>query len=484
MFYKGIYMQRLPINKLYARVVKSLGASRGPEKSVSGILADVCAHFGFAWAAVYTADHRKLFYQGEFFSITNEPKPADMVDLSAVLSAGHMEELFAAPVFYSSRYSESVAASVKLARFFRVGTFVFVPIKNKEETLLGFVLMADRRGRLQLDEESLEAAYAVLTIVSNHVELGIYQKKLEQAQEYLTRIMDHMGIDIYVTDFYTHEVLFANKSMALPYGGVEKMVGRVCWEVLYEGKTEQCDFCPQPKLIDENGQPTKLYSWDYQRPFDGSWFRVFSAVFHWVDGRLAHVISSVDITENKNNEMLIRQLAYYDTLTGLPNRRFLLEEGEKALGRMDEQGAEGYILFFDLDNFKQVNDTMGHDVGDALLAKIGETLQENPLTKDRVYRHGGDEFVVLCENTDRAALDAVTGYILERFSQPWWVKGEAPLCRASVGVVRYPADGREFDVLVHKADVAMYEAKKKGKNMVQFYRPDMVLRGVNNAFSR
>ncbi len=93
-------------------------------------------------------------------------------------------------------------------------------------------------------------------------------------------------------------------------------------------KVKPCDFCPQPKLVDQHGEPSKIYSWDYQRPFDGAWFRVLSGTFRWLDGRLAHVVSSVDITENKNNEALIARLANYDPLTNLPNRRKLMADCE------------------------------------------------------------------------------------------------------------------------------------------------------------
>ena len=112
--------------------------------------------------------------------------------------------------------------------------------------------------------------------------------------------------DIYVNSFDSHDMLYANESMAAPYGGIEHFEGKKCWQALYKDKTGECEFCPKKHLIDENGQPTKVYSWDYQRPFDKCWFRVFSAAFAWIDGQIAHVITSVDINHQKTIEEELR----------------------------------------------------------------------------------------------------------------------------------------------------------------------------------
>ncbi|MCD7874496.1 MAG: GGDEF domain-containing protein [Acidaminococcaceae bacterium] len=191
----------------------------------------------------------------------------------------------------------------------------------------------------------------VLPMFGRYLGVRVYRNRLAFASNSLESILDNTGIDIYVNDFYNHDILYANKSMAAPYGGIAQFLGRKCWEVLFPGQNGPCSFCPQQKLIDENGEPTKIYSWDYQRPFDGSWFRVFSAAFRWVDGRLAHVVSSADITENKHNEALIEYLANYDALTELPNRRMLVQECERRLAQL-EDGGKGYLLFLILTALK------------------------------------------------------------------------------------------------------------------------------------
>ncbi|MEA5003896.1 MAG: GGDEF domain-containing protein, partial [Christensenella sp.] len=236
-----------------------------------------------------------------------------------------------------------------------------------------------------------------------------------------------------------------------------------CWEALFPGQIGPCDFCPQEKLIDEQGAPTKVYSWDYQRPFDGSWFRVFSAAFVWVDGRLAHVVSSADITENKRNEAMIEKLANYDQLTGLPNRRMLIRECE---GRIDKATAteQGYLLFFDIDGFKAINDNFGHDEGDEFLIQLGKFFSSIPMIGDSIYRNGGDEFVAVLggEAITKANIRSLVGFIHERFKKPWKLKTGEIYCSASIGVSCYPEDGTTAEELLKKADMAMYQVKKAG----------------------
>ena len=222
------------------------------------------------------------------------------------------------------------------------------------------------------------------------------------------------------------------------------------------------------KLIDENGEPTKIYSWDYQRPFDGSWFRVFSAAFRWVDGRLAHVVSSADITDNKRNEALVEYLANYDSLTNLPNRRMLVKECERRIDKTQE-GGEGYLLFFDIDGFKKINDTFGHEAGDEFLVQLGQFFSGIPLLHDAIYRNGGDEFIAIIDgDKTEANIRNLASFIHRRFAQPWRLKRGEVFCNVSIGVARYPEDGRTAEELLLKADQAMYKVKKAGGKGVLF----------------
>lgn len=309
----------------------------------------------------------------------------------------------------------------------------------------------------------------LLAMLGRYIGVRVYQNKLSFAKNSLESILDNTGIDIYVNDFHTNKVLWVNKSMAAPYGGPSAFLGKRCWQVLFPGQSGPCDFCPQQHLLDENGNPGKVHVWDYQRPFDGAWFRVFSTAFRWVDGRLAHVVSSADITDNKRNEELIQYLANFDSLTGLPNRRKLINDCDILIDHI--QGRDkGYLLFFDLDGFKAINDNYGHDSGDEFLVQLGEFFLGIPMLKNRIYRHGGDEFVALIDGSvTKDNIRSLVNFIHERFKGTWSLKKGEISCNTSVGVASYPEDGTTSEVLIRKADHAMYEIKKKGGAGICFY---------------
>ena len=196
---------------------------------------------------------------------------------------------------------------------------------------------------------------------------------------------------------------------------------------------------------------------------------MFSAAFRWVDGRLAHVVSSADITDNKRNEELIEYLANFDSLTGLPNRRKLINDCTILIDHIQNRG-NGYLLFFDLDGFKAINDNYGHDSGDEFLIQLGEFFLGIPMLKNRMYRHGGDEFVALIDGSVmKDNIRSLVNFIHERFKKPWSLKKGNVFCNTSVGVACYPEDGNTSEELIRKADHAMYEIKKKGGAGICFY---------------
>ena len=206
-----------------------------------------------------------------------------------------------------------------------------------------------------------------------------------------------------------------------------------------------------------------MYSWDYQRPFDGCWFRVISAAFRWTDGRLAHVISSSNINEAKNNELLIKKMAFYDLLTGIPNRRKLEIDLENMIDRARKNGDEVAVLFLDLDNFKAVNDHYGHNGGDVLLKHVSHLFFHDPLTADRCYRYGGDEFIFVFENVNFTQAQNHGKQIIELLETPFELEGDRLSCSGSFGIACYPKDGEDYWELLDKADDEMYASKQHNR---------------------
>jgi diguanylate cyclase (GGDEF)-like protein len=186
-----------------------------------------------------------------------------------------------------------------------------------------------------------------------------------------------------------------------------------------------------------------------------------------------------DITDRKTAEAHTHQLAYFDALTGLPNRRMLIERIHGALGSAQRSAQFGALLFVDLDNFKQINDARGHSVGDILLKQVAQRLSQDVRGEDLVARLGGDEFVVLAGNlgtdAESAALHAraVADKVREVLETPYTIDGTAYGCTASVGITVYPKKGESVDDLLREADIAMYRAKVAGRNRIAFFEAAM-----------
>ena len=179
----------------------------------------------------------------------------------------------------------------------------------------------------------------------------------------------------------------------------------------------------------------------------------------------------MDITRRKNHEDQIRRLAHFDALTGLPNRNLLMQLLRHAVGRA-RHGAPLALLFIDLDGFKAVNDSLGHEVGDALLAAFAQRLGGSLRPSDTAARLGGDEFVVVVEDVElHADIDALAERILISATTPFRVNGHDCRVSASIGIARYGPACADADLLVKAADTAMYAAKRGGKNGFRFHEP-------------
>jgi diguanylate cyclase (GGDEF)-like protein/PAS domain S-box-containing protein len=173
----------------------------------------------------------------------------------------------------------------------------------------------------------------------------------------------------------------------------------------------------------------------------------------------SQIFSALDITERKRAEARVQHLAYYDPLTGLANRRLLAEQAASLLRVAQAEKRAMAVMYLDLDRFKYVNDTQGHEAGDLLLIETAQRLRECIENQDILARLGGDEFAFVLLDADLVKAAEMAGKILGALDKPFWIKGQEMHIGGSIGITRYPVDGTDLDTLYKHADIAMYQAK-------------------------
>ncbi|GGI71482.1 diguanylate cyclase domain-containing protein [Shewanella gelidii] len=218
------------------------------------------------------------------------------------------------------------------------------------------------------------------------------------------------------------------------------------------------------------------------RPNDGQkrWIECRGKVIKSNDGTPEKISGFIqDITEHKETEQKIEMLAFYDPLTLLPNRRLLLDRLKQVLSSSARSTSSNALLFLDIDHFKTLNDTHGHDYGDMLLKKIAKRLGKNIREGDTLARIGGDEFVIVLEGLSEHALTAATqtetisNKILQVLAKPYRLKDIHYNSSISIGVVLFKDHQTDTTELMKQADIAMYQAKLAGRNTLKFFDPKM-----------
>lgn len=289
-------------NAFLLHFLERLNGCESIENKITESLTDICEYYGFKRGFIYQTDGFRYFYLKETVGnsdniLRQRFEISEMTNQHAARINGKNKP------FYACRNQNTSWNDVDIVDFYKVDSLLIRQIQDSEGKIIGF---GDREHAISFTDEELQVIHLILGSLSKEIAVREYKEREVRASKTLSSIMNNMGVDIYVNSFDSHDMLYANESMAAPYGGIEHFEGKKCWQALYKDKTGECEFCPKKHLIDENGQPTKVYSWDYQRPFDKCWSRVFSAAFAWIDGQIAHVITSVDINHQKTIEEELR----------------------------------------------------------------------------------------------------------------------------------------------------------------------------------
>ena len=292
-------------NAFLLHFLERLNGCESIENKITESLTDICEYYGFKRGFIYQTDGFRYFYLKETVGnsdniLRQRFEISEMTNQHAARINGKNKP------FYACRNQNTSWNDVDIVDFYKVDSLLIRQIQDYEGKIIGFIGFGDREHAISFTDEELQVIHLILGSLSKEIAVREYKEREVRASKTLSSIMNNMGVDIYVNSFDSHDMLYVNESMAAPYGGIEHFEGKKCWQALYKDKTGECEFCPKKHLIDENGQPTKVYSWDYQRPFDKCWFRVFSAAFAWIDGQIAHVITSVDINHQKTIEEELR----------------------------------------------------------------------------------------------------------------------------------------------------------------------------------
>ena len=327
---------------------------------------------------------------------------------------------------------------------------------------------------------AIQGGFSHKRLQQSEARLRDRSRELLESHHLLQSIIDNAPVRIFWKDRQLR-YLGCNPAFARDAGKSHplELIGRDDYEM---GWFEQADFYRADDLsVIESGQ-SKI---DYEEPQttpDGSqiWLSTSKVPLRDSEGQILGVLGIYqDITDRKQATNLIEHQASYDFLTELPNRRLLLTYLRNAIAISRRHGHFGAVLFLDLDNFKHVNDSLGHPVGDAVLQEVAARLKRTLREEDIPARLGGDEFVVLCselsDHPESAAkkANAVAERIKTALSTPYHIQGFSLHLTPSVGVVLMPMEDEDADDILKHADTAMYRAKKAGRNTIRFYLPSM-----------
>jgi diguanylate cyclase (GGDEF)-like protein len=294
---------------------------------------------------------------------------------------------------------------------------------------------------------------------------------LHESVEKLRLAVEAADLYYWEWDAASGEIQFGHSpggAIGLPGGA------RLPWQdyVSYVHPEDRERYLAAGRAAFERGEPLAV---EYRVEGEGGRLRWFSArgkPLADAAGRVYRMIGvSQDITERKRQDEEARFLAYHDSLTGLPNRRLLDDRLKQAVFLAQRRDSGVAVMLIDLDRFKQVNDSLGHRAGDAVLREVGHRLSGCVRKADTLARHGGDEFVIVIPDLQMESdCQVVAEKVLHALETPFRVDGREFRIGASIGISLYPADAGDGEMLLRNADVAMYRAKQLGQNNYLFYR--------------
>lgn len=330
----------------------------------------------------------------------------------------------------------------------RISAGVFLPIEMNGKNSM-YLCFFERGSERIWDINDIKFMNDVKRIIQSILAKRIAKKSLTASYASLEAILENMRCGIYVKDPADGRVLYTNQKFQAAFGEILEKYGMDN----HIAETLASKGCYQEYFFEEE-----------QR-----WLELDCNRIKWVDGKDVELSAVFDITDKKVYQKKAEKQTNYDSLTGIYNRIRCEEDMNSCLRKTIQNGEKGAFLYLDLDDFKYINDGLGHHYGDILLQNIAKQLAGIPGLEDSCYRVGGDEFAMIVKPVYERELYRIIEDIGTLFSRPWMLKGKEYYCTMSMSVVRFPTEGDRFETIIKKADAALFDAKDSGKNRIIFY---------------
>lgn len=343
-----------------------------------------------------------------------------------------------------------------------------VPIKFKIKNKSGRTILLAGKG-VSIADEKDTGRYIV--IVQDITERDRAERDLLESEERYRKLVEFSPETTLI--HINREIIYVNQAGVELIGAhnSEQVIGRDVLDFIYPEDINQA--------IEKMKQVRKGISEisEYRiLKLDGT--VIFTDIMAFIttyEGEEAVQVIIRDISKRKKAEEQVELLAYYDSLTGIANRNLLYEHLSEAVTRNEKRGQTFAVMFLDLDRFKMINDTYGHSFGDLLLQKVSTRLMNSIGEEGKIFRYGGDEFIIVLETDKRSKVSETAEKIIFMLASPFVIKDRQMFISTSIGISIYPKDGENVEALIQNSDIAMYNAKENGKNNYQYYTSSLNL---------
>lgn len=440
--------QQLDRTQAMAEVIGMLESDEGFTELTQRILKETCESLQIAGGFLIreNIDRRTTDMIGEFVERSED---------SLIRHFQHIDkdEL---PFFNGKPYmiSSSSMMPEPFERFFKengLSAAVFQPMEVNDNGPLMYLGFFEKGNKREWESEDIKFISGVKRVIQSILIKRIAKNSLASSYASLEAILENTGCGILVVDYNTRSILYTNQKLKDLFS-----------HTIAAGNLEELVFG------EEEEKKTHYYDEVYYVE-EERWLDVHKTEIDWVDGRRVGLCTLYDITDKKLYQKKIENQANNDFLTGLYNRMRCEQDLGRYIAKAQAVNCEGALLYIDLDDFKHINDGLGHPYGDVLLKAISHSLQRIEGIEKSCYRMGGDEFIVIISEAVYPQMERILCDIDSIFSKPWFLKGEDYYCTMSMGITCFPSDGNSVDDLIRKADMALMTAKRRGKNCVEYY---------------